>query len=547
MSTTETPEKAMQPSLNGMQIAIVSVLYSLLTPHGMALNGVPDDSVIYTYVGWGMKHGALPYVDLWDHKGPLLYEIERAGAIMSHPGWGMIALDFVAAACSIAMLLWVACRLLGPRASIALTVAAGLFGTLTSCGGNLTETWAVLFLAGAQVCAFLAARRRLHPSLPFLTGAALAAVFWLRPNMCVFAGLAAVYILWEFFRQRGLKASLVQLASGVLGFVVVTALSLARVVTHGALPAMKAAYFGYNVAYSRFVTTTERIHAVTSFARQLYPDALSMLAVASWIILAVTLLRQKKTESDLPRSYRALLLVSAIIEAVGISLSGRAYLHYLYILLPTMFVMCALALHWCGAFLPANDSSAGRVVLPYRRLVWLLLIIIAAPRRIPYMDEMRGQRVNRPAQAMTNLVERVTLPTDRIALVGGPEAGYVYLHAQRFATSKYFYTLPIVHDALPQVEAVRSQYVQDLIAYRPKVIASDPYAETGFLCGTVEECTKINRGKDAEGYDRGVLPRMLQPFLAADYVRYAPPELGDWHVYLRKDVAEACCSKAIPE
>jgi hypothetical protein len=40
------------------------------------LNHFPnDDSAIFLYIGRAILNGQVPYVDIWDHKGPLLYYI----------------------------------------------------------------------------------------------------------------------------------------------------------------------------------------------------------------------------------------------------------------------------------------------------------------------------------------------------------------------------------------------------------------------------------------------------------------------------------------
>ena len=50
------------------------------------------DSTVYRYLGMGLLRGRLPYVDLCDNKGPLLYLIEAVGALLGGR-WGLFVLQ----------------------------------------------------------------------------------------------------------------------------------------------------------------------------------------------------------------------------------------------------------------------------------------------------------------------------------------------------------------------------------------------------------------------------------------------------------------------
>src|SRR6185312_6515334 len=64
--------------------AFMAVISAALVPSRMLLQtGPQDDGPVFAYIGWAMKRGLMPYRDIWDHKGPLLYYLQYAGFSLS--------------------------------------------------------------------------------------------------------------------------------------------------------------------------------------------------------------------------------------------------------------------------------------------------------------------------------------------------------------------------------------------------------------------------------------------------------------------------------
>ena len=62
-------------------LVIFSVVTILFLPSNNPFNigNTYTDSSVFTYVGRVMQQGGMPYLDTFDHKGPLLYLIEVLG------------------------------------------------------------------------------------------------------------------------------------------------------------------------------------------------------------------------------------------------------------------------------------------------------------------------------------------------------------------------------------------------------------------------------------------------------------------------------------
>lgn len=533
--------------LSTPQLGFLGFIVALVVPHSMISRGVPEDNAVYTYIGWAMAHGKVPYVQLWDHKGPLLYLIERLGAVVPVPGLGSKLLDFAACALSTWILLWIVNQLVGLRTLLILAVGTILFVAYYDTGGNMTETWAVLFLAFAHYAAWQASRGRWSSYLGAIAGASTAAILWIRPNMIVFAGLAALYIIAAAWHDRSPRESIVQFTGAAVAFVAVSGVVLLPYIRTGAMGAMKAAYLGYNASYSQFISHAERVRTLQIFILEFLAVPMLLSAFVGWVVLIVSLRASSRYELTVPHGYRLLLIASTTLEVMAVMVSGRPYLHYFYVLLPTSLVITALAVQSTGIFNQPVETTRQAELIPLSRIVFVLLIILFAQSLRRYVAEMSGLRERGSDRALIRLIDRISKPDDPIALIGGPETAFVYLHSQRFATSRFFYTLPIIHNALANADGARHQYVADLIATPPKIIASGPTAGTGNLCQTSKECSEVNIKANDEGYNTSVLPAMIQPLLASDYVRLNDPATAGWRIYIRRDVAQANVLPTFPE
>src|SRR5579885_833747 len=106
-------------------LAVMTVAGALLVPSRMLLSrGQSDDSAVFAYVGWAMKHGLMPYRDIWDHKGPLLYYLQYAGFSLTPNSTLGIGLIEVVALCVAFLLTY---RIVASFASKPVSIAIAIF------------------------------------------------------------------------------------------------------------------------------------------------------------------------------------------------------------------------------------------------------------------------------------------------------------------------------------------------------------------------------------------------------------------------------------
>ena len=105
------------------------------------------DSGIFQEMGICLLQGGTPYVDLFDHKGPVLWFIQALGIWIS-PRWGLMALQAISL--FFTMLLWFkSTHILAERQlpSIIITLSGLIFLLAFYQRGNLCEEWCLPFIS----------------------------------------------------------------------------------------------------------------------------------------------------------------------------------------------------------------------------------------------------------------------------------------------------------------------------------------------------------------------------------------------------------------
>jgi hypothetical protein len=119
--------------------------------------GPNADAGVFLTLGHGLTRGELPYVDLWDHKPPLIYVIHAIGVGLPGDAWlGVWTLSVLALVATA----WLLFPLAGLWPTVlAITISASF---PAAQGGGMTETFAALFGLAAFVLA--------HRDRPFAAG-----------------------------------------------------------------------------------------------------------------------------------------------------------------------------------------------------------------------------------------------------------------------------------------------------------------------------------------------------------------------------------------
>jgi|GEM_PF-1447461 len=141
------------------------------------------DDGVFLYIGQGLLSGQTPYLDAWDHKGPLIYFINALGKLLDPAGeWGIFALIISFNLATIVLLYNLLKKRVGKLALLTgLAVFLGLLLEISGLG-NLVEAYVLLFFTVGLTVVISAIETGQTRSL-FLFGAMGALAFCLRANL----------------------------------------------------------------------------------------------------------------------------------------------------------------------------------------------------------------------------------------------------------------------------------------------------------------------------------------------------------------------------
>ena len=217
------------------------------------MNDWVDVNCFFT-VGRGIVRGKMPYLDLYEQKGPLLYLFFALAALLSGDSFlGVFLLETV----SFGLFLYESVRIAGiwvkqrqgllfllpPLLALGIGISPA-FSHGTSAEELFLPVMA-LFLRVALTT--LEADRPLSRGEAFLCGVLAGLALWVKYTFCgIFAGGAAALLMWYLVTKKG-KHLPAALLFAVLGAVAVTAPVLLWFWLRGALPSLWEAYFVNNL------------------------------------------------------------------------------------------------------------------------------------------------------------------------------------------------------------------------------------------------------------------------------------------------------------
>ena len=383
-----------------------------------------EDSSVFLYIGKRMLEGKLPYRDLFDHKGPILYLIEVLGLCLSPQSTdGVWVLEVLNLLVTTALMLRIGIPEAENRAScyLAVLTAVGVCGWKVWQGGNFTEEYALPWITLAALVFFRFFRNGIwYPGSIFLLGFSFAVVFLLRANMIAVWAAFLPPVLIRFLREKRFLDIAMCLALCLLGVAAVFIPVLLWAEKAGFLADMWEDYILFNFSYAGNAAEQENglLSTAVFFARVVWPGTAAQLICLFF-------------DFRNGRQWLNALFFAASLLAAG--MSARGYYHYAIVLLPAMILPLAgffdvTGRVWCRLF-----RKAGAV--DYRLILYSFVFIASVA--FLYRQVSPGQQMEDPAVKI--LLERTT-PEDDV-LVLGNDSRY-YLAADRKTENRFFYQLP---------------------------------------------------------------------------------------------------------
>ena len=411
------------------------------------------DSSVFLTVGRQMENGAMPYVDTFDHKGPLTYIINFFG-VMINETKGIFVFEFLA----IFVTLWYMFKIFRLKSNniwLSGVMAVLLFTPFVSIyfseGGNLTEQYAMPFIA-FSIYVFLKyfLEGEVSSSKTFWTGVGFACVLMMRINM---VGVWAVFCVGILIRTLW-KKEYAELWRYVKWFILGTLSVILPIIiwllANGAFGAFIDTYIRFNMSYTVAGKINGMLPTFVFFMR----DLVIVLSICLAIFLAMF---KKKI-----RFVMIIYILAYAISVLTVCMSGRISPHYGMVLVPLTAFPFAVFCH---------ELSKGE----NRETILMVLVIVLMSLTFNTWLEVANREVDtlykkvRSGEtiAITNkvceYVDEYTDHSDKITVFGN--WNYVYLRCNRLPASRYSYQFPIGEIQ----SSIMDEYFDEIEKNKPKV------------------------------------------------------------------------------
>lgn len=380
------------------------------------------DSAIFRLTGWSLAEGQELYVDIWDHKGPMLFFIQWLPQAI----WpGRVSIFIMQLLLLFATLLALS-SLVRPRVgyvgSAAVVGVYLAFLSYTFEGGNLSEEYSLPFIV---LVVYLLTRAVQDPAgatgrwglwaFP-LAGAAFAVVFLIRANNAIpIIGLFSGYFLAVLLRRapffRPLLLSLV-------GFVGVLGATSAWFLVRGTFGEMFRAAITFNLDYTQSVVASGGLLDKPP----LFLKVVGM-SVALGLVGAFTQFLSRSGNSAL--GLMGVLFAGTTAYAVLSPSTG--YMHYATLVAP-------LAAYGVITFLDGIGPMSKRLMA----LGFLLVAAVSLGRGF-MLDNSQGRLEAEEAQLQEIDMLLAEVPEDQVEQVFGWDVGAKYfLHKEVLPPHRYY-------------------------------------------------------------------------------------------------------------
>jgi len=510
-----------------LAVVVAGVMYPS-NPHDR-LPG--QDNGVFLYGGQQILQGRLPYVDFWDHKGPLIHYLNAAGLLLGAGSrWGVWALELALVVLTGFALFRAARTAFGVAAGLA-TLAFWTYG-LYQVGPyqhfrdhNYTETYA-LFLNAWCVYFWLRGRRSARPAAWMLAaGMCTGLSLLLRPNN---VGLQVGAISAELIlgaRERRVAPGLRRIAEMLVGALAVVGAAGLWFLARGGLSEMIDQVLTYNFAYG--AKNLSAATALTVF--RVGNRELAWLPTIGFLGMLIVLPAHRvpaiPSQPDSGTFLALLLTLGWPFEIALTVLSGRALIHYYILWLPYASLLPAMILVVLAASFETGRKvlNRGGHVIAACAVVYLAVSGVSALSGYAGLIQLALTRTA-PIEATGAVTKYVANHTDatETVLVWGNDAWINFLSRRRSPT-RYVYQYPLFVARYTNTERVAS-FLAELEANPPALIV-EPVVDT-------DEVQPLDRSRRDAVQHRLVTPAGMQAVFDFVCQRYArATEIGGTIIY----------------
>lgn len=351
-----------------------------------------SDSAIFMLIGRGMCEGKMCYVDLFDHKGPIMFFIEALGwKIGGRTGIWLI--ECVAMLISVFAVEGI-CRKLQSKPTIPV-LASAMVMFFTFCHGNLTEDYCLplIYISMYFAVKYFVSDEEKHPPMyAMFYGIAFGIIAFIRINNALIICTLILFIAIDLIAKKQFKNLIVNLLAGIAGIAVVAVPVCLYFYFNGALNDMLYATFLYNLLYAEASSRGKIFSAKILLYAVLY---------APVIFAFVVFVIKRKA---LPKMLSITMLAATALSFLML-IYANVYEHYFTVAIPMFTAAVAIAVPDADigkALKPKQDGKSkvavalGIIVAVY---IGLSAYRAAAPFYKSYVTDIAFDRYNQMHQS----------------------------------------------------------------------------------------------------------------------------------------------------
>lgn len=280
-----------------------------------------EDASNYTLLGKTCAQGAIPYVDIWEQKGPVIYLIYTVGYLLS-PVWGVFAIQIVALWISLAFAYYIGKAIADEPIGVLASLITFAFYVLVMDEGALIEIFNLPFLMASTYFAVKHMQNyQANPSLPlkyaFFYGLTCGVSLGLRVTNCVAVCCFFAYAIFLLLRKKMFSYMIKTILSFLLGVLCVVLPFVIYFSFHNALYDLLYGTILFSLEYTK--TAINSVRTIEEWRR----IAIYFLPAFACLVLS---LEQEK-------HMRICVSLSAVVASVMLS-KLFPFPHYYIILLP---------------------------------------------------------------------------------------------------------------------------------------------------------------------------------------------------------------------
>ncbi len=428
------------------------------------------DSGIFIYCGRRALAGDVPYIDFWDHKGPLIFYINALAALLSPRSMtGSMLLQFGFLIGAFIFCWQTLKRACGFAPALVATLCVLPLLEVAELKYNFTEIYALLFQFGALWCFCISEkveRKRDIFLTRFTLGLFTGCSFMLRPNLVAVGGAIALSWLITCLVSKDYRGLWTRAWQSAAGYALIWLIFSIYFLVNGAFMEFLDGmiFFNYNATESSMLDWLKGV----GFGIYLTLP-ISVFAIAVWGVMIYKHRRHQLRKQPV----EPLVLVALFylpLEMVVSSVSGRMYNHYFMSWLPAVALLIALGLRDLFAMPRFRESRLaplnGRIGFA---LLMIMLVFLPQTWRIAG-NTMHYLRAGKPGKGrLISFIEQNSVPEDNV-LVCSYLAGGVYYMMDRKAPSRYVVQFNFWIGSEAHWKKMNLKFLEEIKKARPKYI-----------------------------------------------------------------------------